>query len=190
MVAVGGTTPQCGSGVAEVYTRSSNETNISKLRGNAITAPPLWRNLAASYSPPHPYYVSLSGNGERLALGMIESMYCPTRTDNLITQVYRIVTKSATIEEIWSPLGEAISYQETIIEEMWSPLGDAISKQHYVGDPARSLLPLQSLTLSDDAMVLAISSLNSVDVFSWNDTVYNWIQREVDLEMPDSSMDR
>lgn len=169
LVAVGGAPLDCWDicGFTAVYRRSSNESNIWKLHGNPI--PPqssFFRRLQAYTYQMHGYYVSLSGDGKGLAVGTIEGYSAmEVRSADLVTQVYKWNTST----------------------KDWVTIGEKISKPHYSYETARSILPLRSIALSDDA--LAIGSFYSVDVFDLTviGNVSTWISREVDLNSTDST---
>ena len=71
------------------------------------------------------------------------------------------------------------------IKKDWVTIGEKISKPHYSYETARSILPLRSIALSDDAKVLATGSFHSVDVFDLTiigNNVSTWISREIDFD--------
>lgn len=97
----------------------------------------------------------VSLSGDYLAVGTLEGSVFSTY---LTTQVFR-----------W--------------ESGWVQLGDDIKKQFYVDESFREQWPLKGPVVKDG--VLAIGSKSSVDVFSWNQSSFEWIPREIQLNSSD-----
>ncbi len=153
-----------------VYERFNNATGVGwGLHGTPVPNPDAWRRrLALSYYQIHGYYVSLSGNGEGMAIGSLTGEFTTETSEEYDSAelVVRIYSFNTTSRE-WSSVGEEIS-----------------RRQHYLYDTPRSILPQRSLVVSHDATVVAIGSFNSVDAYSWNGTT--WASRQVDLNITES----
>jgi len=136
------------------------ESSQWTLRLNAtvpLTSAP-WKRAAISFEY-EGYYVSLSGKGDKVAIGtIVGTQYSNDFGDqqgDLVVDVYQ-----------WNA-------------PEWIRLGQAIRTRHFrYSDSIRFIWPLKSLALSSDGLILAIGSRVSTDVYAWDDVASDWIPRE------------
>ena len=134
-----------------------------------------WRNLAAMKAFYHGYYIALSGNGERLAIGSI---------------FYGV--SSATVAEYDSADLVVHTYQWNVTIKSWDIAEDkdgllSTPRPLFLFETPRAIWPQKCIAFSDDGTVLSVGSEDAINVYFWNKTVSGWTPRDIDLNVTEST---
>jgi hypothetical protein len=154
VVVIGGEPLSSNEDSPQVYTRGSDGWFP---RGN-FTDPNLFFRAISQYTK-NGYYVSISGDGDVVAVGSLLGLVepGPVFVDMaLLVQTYR-----------WNGSDWGIWGGE---------IGDR-SVDHFLNDSTRGEIPLRSVVLSADGLVLAIGRKEHVVVYMWDEKVTDWVSR-------------